>query len=257
VDGAGFGHRLMVSRRVEKLLDGEGMGLALTGEYQLAIDESIALFEGAAMAAADQVAQWGKDKLRGEVTPALGPKVARTIRSVVYPDNRGQTSLGPSVVWWSKAPHILSAFTEAQTIRAKSGKYLAIPTENAPKRGRAIDSDGNVRRGRAALLAETEKRFGKLRHVPMKGKNFSMLVVDKLRKGRGKRGGYRLATPAALRRRDYENSVVMFILVPEIRTRKMLNLDGVTEEIASRGFEEFVRAFTDVVQRNFAIGDNA
>jgi len=252
----------MVSRRVEKLLDGEGMGLALTGEYQLAIDESIALFEGAAMAAADELAIWGKEAYRADVSRALGARLAKTIRDQVFPDRRGQTSLGPSVVWRTNAPHIIDAFREAQTIRSRSGLFLAIPTEAALqiRAPRVIGSDGRVRRGRSALIGAVENRYGRLRFVYRKGGKPSLLVADNVRTTRA--GKFRANVT---RRRDGTShsrlagriAVVMFILVPEVRTRKLLGLDGVSDQIAARGFEVFARAFTDVVRRDFASGDNA
>jgi hypothetical protein len=73
-----------------------------------------------------------KDGLRKQVVSAgLGGRLARTWRGRAYP-NKGYDAA--SLVW-SKAPQILRAFDEGIVVRGRDGLWLAIPTENAPKKG--------------------------------------------------------------------------------------------------------------------------
>lgn len=226
---------------------------SLAAEYDATLEE----LAQAAMAAADSVESWGKRKLRSDTERGLGPRVARTWRSKVYPSRRGQASIAPSVTWWTNAPHIVRAFSEGINIRSSEGKYLAIPTEHAPQTGKTLGM-----RGRRFATREAERRFkavradgsidqNTLRYVKVPGKDMLLLVADKVRKRRGKRGGYARPSPTALRKKDYE-SVVMFILVPSANMPKSINPARIEREIGEEGVRRFTEAFRDVADRKFA-----
>ncbi|WP_420433039.1 DUF6441 family protein [Hyphobacterium sp.] len=245
----------MPRSRVDRFLSGDGLGLALDAEYIDAADEALAFFETAAMAAADELADYGKRAFRSDIEAALGPRIAKTLRARVFPE-RGKQSLGPAVEWRSKAPRILAAFSEAQTLRSPRGRFLAIPSEaaRAIRAPRVVGSDGNVRRGRAALIGAVERRYGKLRHVFLPGKKYSLLVADNVRitkTGRVSSNITRRRDGTSYSRLQGRTTVVMFILVPQVRTRKLLNLDSVSSVIAGRASQIFVRAFADIAQRHF------
>ena len=225
---------------------------SLSAEYDATLEE----LAQAAMAAADSVEAWGKRKLRSDTEKGLGPRVARTWRSRVYPSRRGQTSIAPSVTWWTNAPHIIRAFSEGLRIRSSDGFWLVIPTENAPQTGKTFGASGRLKRGRAHAITEAERRFGRLRYVAVPGKKLALLVADKVRKRRGKRKDrahtrYTGASAAALRRGDYEDGVVMFLLIPAAKMPKLINPAEVEQAIGEQGLRRFTEAFRDVADRNF------
>jgi len=108
---------------------------------------------------------------------------------------------------YTKAPQIVRAFDEGAVIRSKRGRFLAIPTENAPKKG----TDGR----RISPRTFPEHRFGPLRFVPRQG-GPSLLVVDGLRASFSRKSGalrgFRRATDPARQRGDGLTTVVMFLL---------------------------------------------
>ena len=170
--------------------------------------------EKAATFAMRRIGEGAKKQLRRDaVSAGWSRKAANSFRYETYP--KGTTSLSPAAVIYSKAPHLAEVFNEGKTIRSSKGFWMAIPTENAPKK---------VNRKRINPSNFPEQRLGKLRFVAVPGrKDLGMLVVDKLRKSKAKRGGYGKASKAALKRGDFENSVPMFWLKKQVRMRKELN----------------------------------
>lgn len=233
----------------------DDFGIELAVSETLADDFDVTLEEmaQAAMAAADEIEDWGKNALRADTRPALGNRVANTWRSRVYP-KRPAASLQPAITWWSNAPHIVRAFSEGATIRSADGFWLAIPTENAPKQGRSFGSSGRLRRARQYAITAAEQRFGKLRYVAVPGKKLALLVADGLRKRKGKRGGYARASDAARRRGDYEDGVVMFVLVPQVRLPKSIDPQSVADLIGREGIQRFAVALQAIAQRRFGKG---
>ena len=109
-------------------------------------------------------------------------------------------------------------------IRSKRGRFLAIPTENAPRKG----TDGR----RISPRTFPEHRFGPLRFVPRQS-GPSLLVVDGLRasfsRKTGELRGFRRATDRARTRGDALTTVVMFLLVPQVKLRKRLDVARAAE----------------------------
>ena len=233
------------------VLTGDGIRVAVSVEESLNadLDATIEDLAEAAMAAADAVSDWGKARLRADTAQGLGPRVAKAWRSDVYP-KRG-ASLSPSIVWYSKAPHIIRAFSEGATIRSRDGFWLAIPTENAPQTGRSFGSSGRLRRARKYAITEAERRFGRLRYVPVRGKRLALLVADGLRKRKGKRGGYAKASDAARKRGDFEDGVVLFVLVPQVTLPKNIDPEAIIKAIGDEGVARFNAAFADITERRF------
>jgi hypothetical protein len=104
-------------------------------------------------------------------------------------------------------------------IWSRRGRFLAIPTENAPRKG----TDGR----RIKPSTFPEHRFGPLRFVPRQS-GLSLLVVDGLRasfsRQSGALRGFRRATDRARGRGDGLATVVMFVLVPQVKLRKRLDV---------------------------------
>jgi len=153
-----------------------------------------------------------KAALRAQITAAFGSqRLANTWQSEEFP-KLPKTSLGAASVVYSKAPHIIEAFEQATVIKSAKGFWLAIPSPDCPKGP-----------GGSRLTPSTfpEDRFGKLRFVYRQGKS-SLLVVDQVRRGTGKRGGIRKGTAAAIKKGTTE-TIVMFFLVPQVRLSKRID----------------------------------
>ena len=120
---------------------------------------------------------------------------------------------------YTKAPQIIRAFDEGAVIRSKRRRFLAIPTENAPRKG----TDGK----RISPSTFPEHRFGPLRFVP-RHSGPSLLVVDGVRasfsRKTGELRGFRRATDRARQSGQGLATVVMFLLVPQVKLPKRLDV---------------------------------
>ena len=144
----------------------------------------------------------------------LGQRLPRTIRSRTYP--KGKNSIDAAAFVWSNAPEIISAHDKGVLIRSKHGFYLAIPTEAAGKgRGGARLSPGEWERRRGMRLRFIYRRTGP-----------SLLVAD----GRLNSRGLGVASRAKSGRG--RATVPIFILVPQVKLRKRLDLARDAERVA-------------------------
>jgi Family of unknown function (DUF6441) len=162
-----------------------------------------------------------KTELRRQVTSAgLGQRLANSWGDRHYPNRK----LDAASVVYTKAPQIIRAFDEGAVVRSKRGRFLAIPTENAPRKG----TDGR----RIKPSTFPEHRFGPLRFVP-RSSGPSLLVVDGLRasfsRKSGELRGFRRATDRARRSGHGLTTVVMFLLVPQVKLRRRLDVARVAE----------------------------
>jgi hypothetical protein len=164
--------------------------------------------------------------LRRQVSSAgLGQRLANSWRDKHYPNEK----LDAASLVYSKAPQIIRAFDEGALIRAKRGRFLAIPTENAPRRG--------TDRKRISPSNFPEQRFGQLRLVPRKN-GPSLLVVDGVRasfsRKTGSLRGFRKASDRGRRTGSGLTTVVMFVLVPQVKLEKRLDVEREAERWSSR-----------------------
>lgn len=155
------------------------------------------------------------------VGAGLGQRLGNTIRADVYP--KGQNTMNAAGFLHSKAPNIISSFESGAVIKARNARFLVIPTAAA-----------GGSRGRQSLTpADWERRTGlKLRLVLRPGKN-ALLVADGARiskSGRAVRKGGRRRADGILRG---EQSAVMFVLVPQARIAKRLDLIRQADAIAN------------------------
>ena len=160
-------------------------------------------------------------ELRGQVAGAgLGPRLANSWRDKHY-TNRGTDA---ATLVYTKAPQIIRAFDEGTVIRSKRGRFLALPTANAPRKG----TDGR----RISPRPFPAHRFGPLRFVHRRG-GPSLLVVDGLRASFSRKTGelrcFRRATERARRSGEGLTTVVMFLLVPQVKLAKRLNVARAAE----------------------------
>ena len=159
-----------------------------------------------------------KREMRAQVAAAgLGRRLANSWRGRLY-ENRKLDAAG---LVHTRAPMIMRAHDEGAVIRGRNGRFLALPTAGAPRRG--------VGGRRISPATFPVQRFGPLRFVDRGAGRPPLLVVDHVRIGartgrvgrRAKGGGYtrrgRLKTGMT--------TVVMFVLVPQVRLRKRLDFE--------------------------------
>ena len=204
------------------------MKLAATvaGSIKADMQAEMRRIERAVTAGVRQAGDGLKGSLRKQVVSAgLGLRLARAWRSRAYP-NKGHDAA--SLVW-SKAPQIVRVFDEGAVIRSKSGFWLAIPTPAAPKRG--------LGGKRITPSNFPEHRYGPLRFVYRRGRP-SLLVVDGVRinartgcvGSRAKGGAYTKTG----RMKAGMATVVMFLLVPQVRLPKRLDVKKAAERWSRR-----------------------
>ena len=193
---------------------------AIKGDLTKFMKQQQEAAEAAVTGGVSEITTHIKDDLRQQVTGAgLGSKLAKSWQAKVYP--KGKKSLDAAGWIFSKAPKIIRAFNEGAVIKSKDGWFLAIPTDAAPKRG--------VGGKRINPSNFPEQAFGRLRFVYRQGA-VSLLVVDGLRAGTGKRGGFRKASDTAQRTGRGLTTVVMFILVPQAKLKKRLDYKAVVNQ---------------------------
>lgn len=160
-----------------------------------------------------------KQRLRQNVQAAgLGRRTANTWQSKEYPA-KGSRTLSPAGYVYSKAPLIISAFADGATITGKSGNWLAIPTGAVPK-------SGGRGGGKRKTPVEVEAHFNReLRLVKPRGGEgrFAFLVMDNLTRARNGRR-FRLRTARRAAQGRAAQSVIMFVIVPQVRLKKLLDL---------------------------------
>lgn len=168
----------------------------------------IAAGEKAVTAAVKDAGIGLRDNWRGQITRAgLGQRVARTIRAETYPKTRD--SLNAAAMVWSRAPVILEAHNTGPLIRSADGFWLAIPN---PAAGKSL-------RGGRITPGEWERRTGlRLRFIYRRTGPSLLIAEARLsRKGRAVRS--RSKTGRGL------TSVPIFLLVPQVRLSKRLDLE--------------------------------
>ena len=193
------------------------LGRSLQGDMQAELRD----IERAVATGTREAGRGLKTELRRQVAGSgLGQRLANSWRDRHYP-NQG---LDAASLVYTKAPQIVRAFDEGAVIRSRRGRFLAIPTESAPRKG----TDGR----RISPSTFPEHRFGPLRFVP-RPSGPSLLVVDGLRaslsRQTGELRGFRRATERARRSGQGLTTVVMFLLVPQVKLGKRLDVARAAE----------------------------
>lgn len=184
-----------------------------------------------------------KADLRAATASAFsGNRLPMAWRSKVYPSGQDSADAAGWVEVRHSAAAIIETALKATVIRAKGGTWLAIPTEAAGKFGVSAAKSGfgttvNTRGARERITpGGFERRTGiKLRFVFEKGGRRAFLVADAAMLGpgrvarqyRSKGRGSRLYGPAG-------QTFVVFTLVPQITTRKRMDLDDIANRAGSR-----------------------
>lgn len=182
----------------------------IDGDLNVMMAEQVRTGQRAVSAAMRAAGAGLKATWRAQIAGAgLGNRLANTIRDQSYP--KGQPSLNAAALVWSKAPKIVDAHERGALIRSKDGFWLAIPTASA----------GRGKRGGKVTPGEWEQRTGRrLRFVYRKGRSGLLVDDGTVRSGNAPAFGQRA-------KRGFRNRTVpIFILVPQVKLRKRLDLMG-------------------------------
>lgn len=193
---------------------------AFQSELRSACTLQVERIEAAVAAAVDEATDGLKEDLRDQTFTALGRKVAFAWQGRLYPNK--DDARGPAGFVWSKAPKIID-FWRAERIRTPVGNAFAIPVNPVVKRF-----------GRAMSIAEVESRFNQdLQPVRLPSGNIG-LFADLVRGKSSRRPGFRQATKRRAAAGRKAEKVLMFVLVRNIRSRKLIDLEGPARRWAAR-----------------------
>lgn len=202
-------------------------------DYQKIVQQDARELAGGVSRAVRRIAEGCKEDLRQDIS-RLGRRMQNTIRAKHYP--QGRDSVNAASIVYTRAPQVIRAFDEGSVIRSSHGLFLAIPTEAAPKRGtggKRIDPSNFP-----------EHVYGPLRFVYRVGKP-SLLVVDNQRQRGGKQAGkYARASKSAVAK-GHTATVVMFILIKQVRLPMLLNWAATSARWADRVPQQIVRELND------------
>lgn len=162
-----------------------------------------------------------KQDWRAQIAAAgLGTKLANTVRGRTFPV--GRSSLDPATWVYTNAPKLIDTFDQGPTIRPTDGRrYLAIPTNKVPRKGRKRMTPLDVEVAfNQDLIVVPGKRGSRLAFVDV--------VASRNRKG------IRPATRRRVAQGRVRKLVLMFVLVPVVKVRKRLDLDALTVRAQAR-----------------------
>ena len=158
-----------------------------------------------------------KSAWRGQITGAgLGTRLGNSIRLATYP--KGGESLNAAALVWSNAPVIVGAHDTGPLIRSRDGFWLAIPTPAA----------GKSARGGRITPGEWEQRTGMRLKFIYRRRGPSLLVAEGRVSSAGRAVRSRSKTGRGL------TSVPVFLLVPKVKLKKVLNLDEAVRSVVDR-----------------------
>lgn len=134
--------------------------LALTGNYEKVMrSRSNAVLDGL-YTGTRQSGELTKHQLRRDIEPALGPRMANTVRADYYP--AGGRSWSPVAIVYSKVPHIMAIHADGGIIKAAEGA-LAVPLAGSPA--------ATIRQRRGESRVEAARRkYGELIFIKRPGK---------------------------------------------------------------------------------------
>lgn len=182
-----------------------------------------------------------KRELREQVVSAFGTRgrgIANAWRARVFPET-GE-SLNAAGLVWSKVPAIIHAFEHGALIRARGGRFLAIPTGfNAPqgRRGRGMRvTPQQMIASRQAFLRPFCSGRGFVWCLPVRrgervGRRRAPLIAGGLAAVATARRRGAAAWQAALLRQGF---VPMFLLVPQVQLAGRLDVRGAADRALAR-----------------------
>ncbi len=146
----------------------------------------------------------------------LGHRLPRTIRNRTYPQQGN--SLDAAAFVWSNAPEIVGAHDRGVLIRSQAGFWLAIP----------LPAAGKGRGGARLMPEEWERRRGMRLRFVYRRRRPSLLVADGRLSSRG------LGVASRSKTGRGRATVPIFLLVPQVKLRKRLDLARDVERVAGK-----------------------
>ena len=181
------------------------------------LQEEVRAGERAVKAAMTEAGGDLKQAWRRQIAQAgLGHRLPRTIRNRTYPQHTD--SLDAAAFVWSNAPEIISAHDQGVLIRSKTGFWLAIP----------LPAAGKGRGGARLTPGEWEKRRGMRLRFVYRRRGPSLLVADGRLSSRG------LGVTSRSKTGRGRATVPIFLLVPQVRLRKRLDLARDVERVVGK-----------------------
>lgn len=221
------------------------------GDIRLRTEQDVKnLFLNRVLLGVSEHAKAMKSAMRADVaTAALGTRVANAWRSKVYTEGAdGERGAVTSYVW-TKAPKLIASFYYGLVIRPKGAggkRFLAIPTENAPKSATTRVINSSVRRqSRTNLLGGTFRPYGTLTApVAWNTQKYGELKLVKTKRGKlllvtedirsSKRRLLNAKEGPQIARGFGPASVVMFVLVPMVKMPKRLSTGAVADQVSAK-----------------------
>jgi hypothetical protein len=236
------------------------LATTIVGDIRKMLAAEVEAGKRAAMTAIRSETEAAKQDLRAQVRGAFGVNgsgIANAWRGRVYPASG--KSLRPAGLVWTKTPTIIDAFERGATIRPKGGqKFLAIPTGFNAARGRRGRGEKGMRvtpaqmvASRQAFIRPFENGKGFVWCLPVRrgqtvGRRRAPLVAGGITAvATANRKGAR-AWQAALLKQGF---VPMFLLLPEVRLAKRLDVAAVQNAVRRRLPGRFLAAWRREAKR--------
>lgn len=230
----------------------------VVGDLRRDLQAEVRAGERAATRAVREETDALKRELRAQVSSAFGAKargIANAWRSAVYP--RSSVSLRPAGLVWTKTPTIVDAFERGALIRARGAKHLAIPTSFNAARGRRGRGGKDLRVTPAQMAASGQAFLRPFRS----GRGFVWCLPLYGASGTSKTGGRRKRSRTLLfaggiaevgtgNRKGREawardmlrkGIVPMFLLLPQVKLTKRLDVAGAASRAGGRVPRRFVQ----------------
>lgn len=160
-----------------------------------------------------------KSELRADTARALGPRIAAAWQSRFYEEDKAGFV-------YTKTPKIIAFNMSNAVIRPISGrKFLAIPTSNVPRQGRY----------RRRMTPEQVEHTFNQDLILLNGRRGSKLgFIEAIRAASAKRPGVRPATKGRIAKGRAVERILMFIFVPWIVGRKVIDPDAAFDRWSKR-----------------------
>ncbi len=232
------------------------LGASIVGDLRKVLADEVRAGERAAMSAIRAETEQVKAELRRQVTTAFSGNargIANAWRSMIFP--RSGQSLRPAGLVFTKVPNVIDAFERGALIRTKGGgKFLAIPTGFNAARGRRGRGEKGMRVTPAQMVAS-----GQAFLRPFKsGRGFVWCLPLRQGEQTGRRrrrtrlvaGGVTEVGTANRKGREAwarglleQGMVPMFLLLPQVKLAKRLDVRGAAERGLRRLPARFVAAW--------------
>lgn len=168
-----------------------------------------------------QAADGLKNELRAEAARALGPKIADAWQSRFYKDSNAGFV-------YSKAPKIIDFNMHDRVVMPVGVKFLAVPTRNVPRKGRS-----------RMTVDEVQEKFNRKLTIIDGKRGCKLGFIAVVRAKSKRRPGFREATESRVAQGRAVERILMFVFVPWVRGRRIINPDAIFRRWADRTARDF------------------